>query len=299
MDIAVTGSNGLIGSQLTSALRDSGHRVLRLVRSGGGSDTAIWNPDAGTIDAASLEGIGSVVHLAGEGIAEKRWTADQKERIRTSRTAGTHLLATTLASLDRPPTQLLSGSAIGFYGDTGDREIDESTPAGTGFLAEVCIEWERSAAPAAAAGISTSFLRTGIVLSTEGGALAKQLPFFRAGIGGRSGSGKQFQSWISIEDEIRAIIWLIDHPVDGAVNLTAPNPITNAEFAKTLGRAVHRPTTTIPMAGPRVLYGRELADNLLLSSSRIIPRALLRSGFEFHHPTLDVALAALLNKDPR
>lgn len=297
MDIAITGSNGLIGTRLVSELTTLGHRVLRVVRRPSerpSGDEALWDPERGTIDAAALEGIDAVVHLAGEGIAEKRWTAEQRERIRTSRTVGTTLLATTLASLDRPPARLLSGSAIGIYGDTGDRATDESGPAGRGFLPDVCIEWEASAGPAIDAGISTAFLRTGIVLSPDGGALAKQLPFFRVGLGGRSGNGRQYQSWISIDDEVSAIVWLLTATVEGPVNLTAPAPVTNAQFAKTLGRVLHRPTTIIPMIGPRVLFGRELADTLLLESQRIIPAKLGSAGFEFDHTTLDSALQHLL-----
>ena len=294
MDVAITGASGLIGRALTDHLTGAGHRVLRLVRSGDQPDTARWDPEAGTIDAEALEGIDAVVHLAGEGIGEKRWTPEQKARIRSSRVSGTTLVATTLASLRRPPTAFLSGSAIGWYGDTGDRAVDESAPAGTDFLATLCVDWEAATAVAEAAGIRTVHLRTGIVLSPDGGALGRQLPFFRLGLGGKVGSGRQYQSWISLLDEVRAITWLLGSDVAGPVNLTAPHPVTNAEFTKALGRAVHRPTTVLPIAGPRLLLGRELADALLLTSQRVLPAALSAAGFEFVHPALDGALGDLL-----
>jgi len=294
MDIAITGSSGLIGTALIAALESSGHRVLRVVRRDGGSDTVRWDPAAGTIDAKALEGIDAVVHLAGEGIGEKRWSDEQKRVIRESRTSGTSLIASTIAGLDAPPSVLLSGSAIGFYGDTGDRRIDETAPAGNDFLSSVVVDWETAAAPAAQAGIRTTFLRTGIVLSPKGGALAKQLPAFKFGIGGRFGSGAQMQSWISLVDEVRAIEWLLTNDVAGPVNLTSPNPVSNAEFTKTLGKVLHRPTFIIPMIGPRVLFGRELADALLLTSQAVIPAALESHGFVFEQPVLDAALRDLL-----
>lgn len=298
MDIAVTGASGLIGRALTRRLTDGGHRVLRLVRPGssGGSDTAVWDPVAGTIDAASLEGIDGVVHLAGEGIAEKKWTVEQQARILDSRVDGTTLLATTLAGLGSKPSVFLSGSAIGFYGDTGDRPTDESGAAGSDFPARVCVAWEAAASPAVDAGIRTAFLRTGIVMSTEGGALAKQLPFFKLGLGGRAGSGRQYLSWITLRDEVRAIEFLLDADVSGPVNLNAPNPSTNSEFTKTLGRVLGRPTTILPMFGPRLLYGRELADSLLLTSQRIVPAVLAEAGFAFDDPELEGALRAVLDR---
>jgi uncharacterized protein (TIGR01777 family) len=302
MDIAVTGSTGLIGTRLVSALRDGGHRVLAMVRpstsgSGDGTvqgDTISWDPDTGTIDAAGLEGIDAVVHLAGVGIADSRWTDEQKGRILRSRTAGTTLLADTLTKLDRPPSVLLSGSAIGYYGDHGDRLVDESASAGDDFPARVCQQWEDSASAAVEAGLRVAFLRTGIVQSTDGGALAKQLPFFRLGLGGRAGSGRQYVSWISIDDEVRAIEFLLTADVHGPVNLVAPEPVTNGEYTKVLGSVLHRPTTILPMLGPRLLYGRELADSLLLTSQRCVPAALVEAGFEFEHPELRGALESLL-----
>ena len=299
MDIAITGASGLIGTPLVAKLTAEGHRVLRLVRSthptAGGSDTSAWDPVEGTIDAAALEGIDAVIHLAGAGIGDKRWTDEQKRILRTSRTLGTGLLARTLAGLDRPPGHLLSGSAIGYYGDTGDRATDESGPAGSDFLSGICVDWEAAAQPAIDAGIATTFLRTGIVLSPDGGALGKQLLPFKLGLGGRAGSGRQYQSWISIDDELGAIGFLLAHPeLTGPVNLTAPDPVTNAEFTKALGKALHRPTTVLPMFGPRLLFGRELADTLLLSSQRIVPGVLSAAGYPYAHPDLAEALAYLL-----
>ena len=314
MDIAVTGSTGLIGTALVERLRSDGHRVLRLVRpgaagrSGGasGSDTATWDPADGTIDAGALEGLDGVVHLAGAGIADSRWTTEQKDRIMSSRRLGTTLLSTTLAGLDRPPKVLLSGSAIGYYGDTGDDPTDESGAPGSDFPAEVCKVWERCTDDASTAGIDVVHLRTGIVLSDRGGALAKQLPFFRIGAGGRSGSGRQFQSWITLRDEVAAIVFLLERgaasraddasTITGAVNLVAPEPVRNAEFASTLGHVLHRPTTIIPMIGPRLLYGRELADSLLLTSQRIVPGVLRSAGFTFADPTLEPALRSILDR---
>jgi len=297
MDIAITGSSGLIGTRLITELEGDGHRVLRVVRHRSDrarSDEALWDPASGTIDDQALEGIDAVIHLAGEGIGEKRWTPQQKERIRSSRTEGTSLIASTLAGLARPPKRLLSGSAIGYYGDTRDRPTDESGPAGTGFLPDLCIAWEAAAQPAIDAGISTAFLRTGVVLSPDGGAFAKQLPFFKAGLGGRNGNGRQYLSWITIDDHVAAVAALLEADIVGPVNLTAPNPVTNSVFVKALGRALHRPTTIIPMFGPRMLFGRELADTLLLESQRILPAALERSGHEFSYPTIDAALGHLL-----
>jgi uncharacterized protein len=299
MDIAVTGSTGLIGTRLVESLERGGHRVLRLVRPGSsapGGDQVSWDPAAGNIDARSLDGVDAVVHLAGEGIAERKWTPEQKERIRRSRTDGTTLLAETIAKLDRPPATFLSGSAIGVYGDTGDRPTDETGAAGADFPASVCIDWEASATAAVDAGIRTAFLRTGVVLDDHGGALAKQLPFFKAGLGGRAGSGTQYLSWISLDDEVRAIEFLLTSDLAGPVNLTAPNPVTNAEFTRTLGRVLGRPTTILPMFGPRLLYGRELADSLLLTSQRVVPAALERAGFTFDHPDLEGALRSILER---
>lgn len=298
MDVAITGASGLIGTALVEALRAAGHRPVRLVRRpAGGADEIAWDPSAGTIDAASLEGIGAVVHLAGAGIGDKRWSDERKEEIRASRVDGTHLLATTLAGLNAPPAVLLSGSAVGYYGPTGDEELDETSPAGSGYLADVTVAWEGAAQPAIDAGIRTAFLRTGIVLSPAGGALKKQLPIFKSGLGGRFGKGRAWQSWISIDDEVGAIRFLLDADVSGPVNLTAPNPVTNAEFATTLGSVLRRPTALpIPAFGPKLLLGGELAEALLFTGQRVLPRVLLDAGYQFTDTHLEGALRRLLGK---
>ena len=293
MDIAVTGASGLIGSRLVAELAAGGHRPIRLVRREptAGEDAIRWDPAAGTIDAASLEGVGAVVHLAGEGIAERRWSEAQKQRILDSRVSGTTLLATTLAGLTTPPRVLLSGSAIGFYGERGDEELTESSGPGDIFLADVCRAWEAATAPAEEAGIRVSHLRTGIVLDRHGGALAKTLPLFRLGLGGRLGSGRQWWSWIGIEDEVGAIMFLLDAEVSGPVNLTAPHPVTNAEFTRVLGRVLGRPTLLpVPSFGPKLLLGSELAEQLLFTSARVLPEALTTAGYQFRTPDLEGAL---------
>lgn len=298
MDVAVTGSTGLIGTALVHDLRRRGHRVRTLVRRPPTSgDEVRWDPSAGVVDAAGLSGIDAAVHLAGEGIAAHRWTVGQKRRILESRTHGTRLLAATLATLDPKPAVLLSGSAVGFYGDRGDEPLTEDSPRGEGFLADVVEAWEAAAMPAVDAGIRTAYLRTGIVLSPAGGALGKLLPLFRLGVGGRIGSGRQWWPWISIDDEVGAITHLLTADVAGPVNLVSPNPVTNAELARTLGHVLHRPAILpTPMAAPSLLLGRELATSLLGDSARVAPTRLLASGYEFLHPHLDGALHALLDR---
>lgn len=297
MDIAITGSTGLIGEALRASLQDDGHRVVRMVRrEATGADEISWDPAAGRLDPADLAGLDAVVHLAGEGIAEKRWTDAQKQRILTSRTAGTGLLARSLAAAgDEGPRVLVSGSAIGWYGDRGDEVLTEASAPGTGFLADVCRQWEAAADPAREAGIRVAHPRTGIVLDAGGGVLAKQLPLFKLGLGGRIGSGRQYMSWIAIEDEVAALRFLLDHELDGPVNLTAPTPVTNRAFTEALGGALHRPTVVpVPGFGPKVLFGGELVDELLLASQRVQPAALLEAGFTFAQPDLRPALDALL-----
>ncbi|MET0804696.1 MAG: TIGR01777 family oxidoreductase, partial [Acidimicrobiales bacterium] len=237
MDVAVTGSSGLIGTALVRSLEGDGHRVRRLVRRPPeGPDEVRWDPDAGEVDAAGLEGAGGVVHLAGPGIGERRWTDDRKRELREARVEGTGVLARALAGLDRPPAVLVSGSAIGIYGDRGDEVLTEKSDLGDDFLAHLCRDWEAAAQPAADAGIRVATIRSGIVLAPEGGALAKLLPLFKLGAGGRMGSGRQWWSWITIDDEIAAIRHLLEHDVAGPVDLTAPEPVTNQELTKALGR---------------------------------------------------------------
>lgn len=300
MRVAVTGSTGLIGSRLVARWRDDGHDVIRIVRPGttdADGPTIRWDPGAGDIDAAALEGLDAVVHLAGEGIAARRWSDEQKRRIRDSRTAGTRLLAEAVAGLARRPRVLLSGSAIGWYGDRGDEVLTEASAPGTGFLADVCREWEGAAGAAEAAGVRTVFLRTGLVLAADGGALAKMLLLFKLGVGGRMGSGRQWWSWIAIDDWVAAASFLVDADVAGPVNLTGPEPVTNAAFTKALGSVLRRPTLVpVPAFGPRLLLGRALAHELLSSSQRVEPAVLEEAGYQFRHRDVTAALRAVLGR---
>lgn len=300
MDIAITGARGLIGTALSRSLEADGHRVVRLVRGGAsGPDAVAWDPAAGTIDAGGLEGLDAVVHLAGEGIASRPWSEAQRRRILESREAGTTLLADALAGLQRPPAALLSGSAIGVYGDRGDEVLTESSPTGDDFLADVCHRWEGATAAAEAAGIRTVHLRTGIVLDAHGGALGKQLPAFKLGLGAKAGRGTQWFSWISLHDEVAAIRHLLTATeVQGPVNLTAPHPVTNAEFTDELGRALGRPTfLTLPRALRHLPFGvGPLVESLLFTSARVVPRQLEASGFTFAQPELAAALPEVLGR---
>ena len=299
MDIAITGSTGLIGTALCSRLAGDGHTVIPVVRRAvAPSEVALqWDPATGSIDAGGFEGLDAVVHLAGAGIGDKRWTVERKREILESRTKSTALLATTLAGLDRPPAVLISGSAIGFYGERGDELLTEQSPPGEDFLAEICTAWEAETTPARDAGIRVATIRTGIVLSAAGGALTKMLPLFKVGAGGKFGSGHQWWSWISLDDEISAIDHLLHHPISGPVNLTAPNPETNAAFTKTLGRVMGRPSFLgVPKFGPKLLVGGELAEALLFTSARVLPAVLEASGFVFAHGDLDAALRHVLAK---
>lgn len=296
--VAVTGASGLIGGALVESLRRDGHVALRLVRgTPAAADEIPWDPAAGRLDPERLEGLDAVVHLAGESIADGRWTAERRERIRRSRVEGTSLLARTLAGLRRPPRVLLSGSAVGFYGDRGDEVLDESAAVGAGFLAEVCRDWEAAAEPARAAGIRVAWLRTGVVLSRRGGALPRLILPFRWFAGGRLGGGRQWVSWIALEDEVGAIRHLLTNEVSGPVNLTAPNPVTNAELARAVGRVLRRPARfPVPAAALRLVLG-EMAS-VLLDSTRALPRALERSGHVFRRPDLEAFLEAEL-REPR
>jgi uncharacterized protein (TIGR01777 family) len=258
-----------------------------------------WDPAAGQLDPADLEGVDAVVHLAGAGIGDRRWTAARKREIRDSRLQGTDLLARTLAGLDRRPAVLLSASGVNVYGDRGDEELTEASAPGHGFLAEVVRGWEAATAPAAEAGIRTVTMRSGIVLSARGGALTRLLPLFRLGLGGRMGSGRQWWSWISVDDEVGAMAFLIERDdVAGPVNLTAPAPVTNAELTRALGRVLHRPTLVpVPAFGPRLVVGRGLADELLFNSMRVLPGVLTTAGYRFRHPDVETALAAVLGRE--
>jgi len=297
MDVAITGASGLIGRALTASLRGDGHRVVAFRRGGvTEGDTIGWDPDAGRIDAPALEGLDAIVHLAGEGIAEKKWSEDHKRRIRDSRVRGTAALAAAIASRERKPRVLVSGSAIGYYGNRGDEVLTEESAAGSDFLAEVAKAWEAETAPATEAGVRTVLTRTGIVLAGHGGALKSMLLPFKLGIGGRQGSGKQWMSWIALDDEVGAIRFAIENEtVSGPVNLVAPNPVTNAEFAATLGRVLHRPTfLPTPMLPLKLRYGTELVETLLLVSQRVAPAQLQAAGYQFSFASLEDALRAAI-----
>ncbi len=302
MRVAITGSSGLIGTALRAHLTSLGHTAIPVVRSSPGPDEIGWSPNDDAADpaalAAQLEGVDAVVHLAGAGIGDKRWTDEYKRVLVDSRIKGTTLLAAALAQCGDGPKVLLSGSAIGIYGARGDEDLDESSAVGSGFLADLTEQWEQCAAPAADAGIRVVLLRTGIVLSADGGALKKQLPIFKLGAGGTMGSGKQWQSWISIDDEVAAITHLLTSDITGPVNLTAPKPVTQKEFADTLGKVLKRPTfLPIPKFGPKLLLGSELSENLLFTGQKVHPTVLLGdSTFTFQHPELEQALRALLDK---
>jgi len=294
MKILVSGSHGLVGKALLRSLTSDGHDVVRLERG------VQWHTDRGEMDANQLEGFDAVVHLAGESIASGRWTDEKKRAIRDSRVNGTALLSTTLSQLSRPPAVFLSASAIGYYGDRGDELLTESSPPGKDFLAGVCVEWENATRPAVEKGIRTACARFGIILDSHEGALSKMLTPFRMGIGGRVGDGKQWMSWIALDDVVKGLKFVIlDQSINGAVNFVAPNPVTNAEFTKTLGRVISRPTLfPIPEFGARLAFG-EMADALLLSSQRVEPGVLKDKTFLFSWPTLETALRNILASDKR
>lgn len=296
MKILISGSGGLIGTELVSLLTQKGHSVTRLVRSKrGGADEVLWNPIARIIDPNLIEGFDAVIHLAGDPIAQGRWSAEKKARIRDSRIRGTRLLAETLARLKQPPKVLLCASAVGIYGSRGDEVLTEESPPGSGFLAEVGQEWEKACEPAGQKGIRVVNTRFGMVLSPKGGALKKMLPPFRLGIGGRLGSGRQWMSWISLPDVAEAILHLIQtESARGPINVTSPNPVTNRQFTQRLARALHRPAVfPVPAFALRLLLG-EMADELLLASTRVEPKRLKATGYRFRHPELEPALRELL-----
>jgi len=299
MKILVSGSHGLVGSALIKSLTEDGHEAVRLVRGGRafGSPQVEWDLTRGVVDQQELEGMDAVIHLAGESIASSRWTELKKHEIRESRVYSTTLLSETLAELSRPPSVLLCASAIGYYGDRGDELLSETSAPGDDFLASVCVDWEQATRPAAEKGIRIVNTRFGIILDRDGGALAKMLFPFRMGIGGRIGDGRQWMSWITLEDVVAALKFvLLDHALSGPVNFVAPNPVTNAEFTKTLGRVLSRPTfLPIPEFGVRLAFG-EMGDALLLSSQRVAPSVLEDTGFPFYWPTLEPALRHLLRK---
>ncbi|MFI6488250.1 TIGR01777 family oxidoreductase [Streptomyces sp. NPDC050564] len=294
--IAIAGASGMIGSALARSLAADGHDVVRLVRRAPrAKDEVQWAPEAQRIDAAGLVGCAAVVNLAGAGVASRRWTEAYKRKIRDSRVLGTATLAGAVASLDEPPRVFVNGSAIGFYGDTGERAVDESAPPGDGFLPSLCVDWEEATGAAQEAGIRTAFARTGLVVARKGGAWGKLFPLFKAGVGGRMGDGRQYWSFVSLHDEVAAIRHVIDtETLSGPVNVTAPDPLTNREITEAMGRVLHRPTV---FATPAPLLRLALGDMAgdILGSQRVLPTRLLESGFTFAFPSIDGALRAALD----
>ncbi|ODR15689.1 TIGR01777 family oxidoreductase [Mycolicibacterium porcinum] len=289
--IAIAGSSGLIGSALVSTLRAADRRVLRIVRRApSNGDELFWNPDTGEFDAGALQGVDAVVNLCGVGVGDKRWSGAFKQSLRDSRIGPTEVLAGAVADAGVPV--LINASAVGYYGDTRDRVADESAPEGQGFLAGLCADWEAATAPAVAAGARVVLLRTGLVMAPSGGMVNRLKPLFSLGLGARLGNGRQYIPWISLEDEVRAVLFaMANESLSGPVNLTGPAPVTNAEFTAALGRALNRPTPVmVPGFALRALLG-EIADEGLLVGQRAIPAALERAGFDFHHKTVGEALA--------
>jgi uncharacterized protein (TIGR01777 family) len=296
MRVAVTGSSGLIGTALAGALRQDGHEVIPLVRRPPGPGEIRWNPQAagGGLAPGALDGMDAVVHLSGAPIAGGRWTAARKQKLRASRVQSTQALVTALAEAKSPPQVLLSGSAVGWYGNTGDRAVDETAPAGTGFLADLVRDWELAARPARDAGVRVVNLRSGVVLSRQGGMLGLLTPLFRLGLGARMGPGSQFLSWISLTDHVAAVRFLLGQAgIDGPVNLTAPAPVTNAVFTAALARALHRPAL-LWVPAPALQLGAGEMSSELLGSTRVLPRRLTEAGFAFRYPAIAAALAAEL-----
>lgn len=300
MRVAITGSTGLIGSALTRSLLADGHQVIRLVRDRSavtpddGSESAHWDPVAGRVEPGALDGADAVVHLAGAGVGDKRWTAAYKREIRDSRLRGTDAVARACAASADPPRVLVSASATGYYGDTGERVVDESEPAGDDFLAAVCADWEAAADPARRAGIRVVHPRTGLVVSADGGAFGRLLPLFRFGLGGRLGSGEQYWPFISLTDHVAALRFALGtEELSGPVNFTAPEPLTNREVTRALGRALHRPAlAAVPALALRAALGEFAAS--ITCSARVLPAALHKAGFSFAHPTIDAALDSVL-----
>lgn len=295
MRVAIAGSSGVIGTALVRQLRQAGHEVLRLVRGRPrGPDERAWDPAAATMDAGTLEGIDAVVNLCGAAMADRRWSGEVKQAIRDSRIVPTEVLATAVAE-HRVPV-LVNASAVGYYGDTGDREVDETASPGAGFLAQVCRDWEAATAAAQRAGARVVRVRTGLVISPSGGLMGQLKPLFALGLGARLGTGAQYMPWISLDDEVGAIRFALEHDeVSGPVNLSGPDPVTNEEFTKAVGEAMQRPTLlVVPGFALRLLRGAELVDEMVLTGQRAVPAVLRRHRYTFQHPSLQAALGAAL-----
>jgi uncharacterized protein len=307
--VLVAGSSGLIGAAVLGGLEAGGHRPIRLVRpatpSGSSRPSVGWDPDAGDLDGRALETMAqppwAVVNVGGgESIGAGRWTARRRRAIHSSRVGSTRVLSAALSALDNRPVAFLSASAVGYYGDAGNEVLTEESGPGTGFAAELVRDWEDATRPAEDAGIRTVWLRTGLVLSGEGGLLTRFLLPFRLGLGGRLGSGAQWMSWISLADQVGAVLHLLHSPVGGPVNVTAPNPVTNREFTEVLGRVLRRPTVLrVPAFALRARFGRQMVEETALASQRALPRRLLDSGYQFEHPELEPALRAVLRRPSR
>jgi uncharacterized protein (TIGR01777 family) len=300
MRIAITGSSGLIGSALVSALRVDGHDVRRIVRrTAAADDEASWEPQERRIDPRALDGVDAVINLAGAGLGDHRWSDEYRHTLLSSRVDATATISDAIAERRDQVAVLISASAVGWYGDRGEETVDESDPAGTGFLADLVHAWEAECAPAADAGVRLINARTGIVLSADGGALGKVLPLFRLGLGGRLGSGRQWMSWISLPDYVAAVRFLLSHPVSGPVNLTAPQPVRNRDYTREIGHQLGRPTfATAPAAALRLAMPG-FADEAILASQRVLPHVLREAGFEFGHPDITTALSDLLGPGSR
>jgi uncharacterized protein len=294
MRIAISGASGLIGSALVAQLKDQGHTINRFVRREAMADGEFaWDPAEGIVDPSGLAGVEAVINLSGAGVGDHRWTSRYRREILQSRTSSTTTLVAAIAEMAEKPAVLINASAIGYYGDTGQRAVDENDQPGDDFLAEVCLAWEAAAEPARALGVRTVALRTGLVMDAHGGALARMIPLFKAGVGGKLGNGRQWWSWITLADEVRAITHLLTAPVDGAVNLVAPNPVTNAEFTAALARALHRPALLpVPSIALRTALGGFATE--ITGSKRVLPTVLTESGFTFSDPHLGPALAEMV-----
>lgn len=301
MKVLISGASGLVGKALQEALKNSGHEVIVLVRDKSKvSSTAIfWDPEHGLIDISNLEGFDAIVNLSGENISKGRWNEERKKLILESRVKSTKTLADALTRLKHPPKVFINASAIGYYGDRDDEICNEDSPPGAGFLSKVCQQWEEAALPAEKKGIRTVLLRTGVVLSPDEGALAKMLPAFKLGVGGRLGSGKQYMSWITVDDLVGIILFSIDNEsVKGAINAVVPEAVTNEEFTRELGAALDKPTALpVPEFALKALAGEEMANEMLLSSTRVEPKKLMQAGYPYKFPNLDNALKYLVDKE--